>query len=121
VEISNIFAILENLDESSDVNSASESIRENIKTSAKVNLEHHRLKHKKTCFDDECSKLIDQRKQDRLKGLQNPSQISGDYLQNLRLETSRIFRNKKREYLEGKINKLEANIKTKLLETFTEA
>jgi hypothetical protein len=45
--------------------------------------------------------------------LQNPSQISGDNLQNLRRETSRIFRNKKREYLRGKINARETKTKNK--------
>jgi hypothetical protein len=35
VEISNRFVALENLDESFDINNAWESIRENIKTSAK--------------------------------------------------------------------------------------
>jgi hypothetical protein len=46
VEISNRFATLESLDESSD-NNCWESIRENIKTSAKDNLGYHRLKHNK--------------------------------------------------------------------------
>jgi hypothetical protein len=41
--------------------------------------------------------------------LQNPNQINRNNLQNLRRETNRIFRNKKREYLKGKINELEAN------------
>jgi hypothetical protein len=59
VEISNRFAALESLDESCDVNKAWESIRENINASAKDNLGHHRLKHNKAWFDDECSKLID--------------------------------------------------------------
>jgi hypothetical protein len=45
--------------------------------------------------------------------LQNPNQINGDNLQNLRCETSRTFRNKKREYLKGKINELEINNKNK--------
>jgi hypothetical protein len=45
--------------------------------------------------------------------LQNPSQINGDNLHNLRRETSRTFRNKKREYLKGKINELETNNKNK--------
>jgi hypothetical protein len=45
--------------------------------------------------------------------LQNPSQISGDNLQNLRRETSRTFRNKRREYLKGKSNELETNNKIK--------
>jgi hypothetical protein len=34
-------------------------------------------------------------------------------MQNLRCETSRIFRNKKKEYLKGKINELETNNKNK--------
>jgi hypothetical protein len=43
VEISNTFAALENLDESMDINNAWESIRKNIKTSAKENLGYHSL------------------------------------------------------------------------------
>jgi hypothetical protein len=45
--------------------------------------------------------------------LQNPSQINGKNFQNLRRETSRTFRNKKREYLRGKINELKTNNKNK--------
>jgi hypothetical protein len=104
VEISNRFAALESLDESSDINNAWESIRENIKTSAKENLGYQKLKHNKPWFDHECSKLIDQRKQAKLQWLQNPNQTNRHNLQNLRHETSRIYRNKKREHLKGKIN-----------------
>jgi hypothetical protein len=53
--------------------------------------------------------------------LQNPSQINGDNLQNLRHETNRIFRNKKWKYLKGKINELETNNKNKNMEICTEA
>jgi hypothetical protein len=67
----------------------------------------------KPWFDDECSKLIDQRKQVKLQWLQNPNRTNRDNLQNIRHETSRIFRNKKREHLKGKINELEANNKNK--------
>jgi hypothetical protein len=48
VEISNRFSTIESLDESFDINNAWESIRENIKTSAKENLGYQKLKHKKT-------------------------------------------------------------------------
>jgi hypothetical protein len=58
---------LENLAESLDINSVWESIRENIKTSAKENLVYHRLKFKKPWFDDEHSKLRDQWKQAKLQ------------------------------------------------------
>jgi hypothetical protein len=67
VETLNRFAALENLDESLDIKSAWESIRENIKTSAKENLEYPRLKHNKPWFDDECSKLLNQRRQAKLQ------------------------------------------------------
>jgi hypothetical protein len=50
--------------------------------------------------------------------LQNPSQINGDKLQNLRPETSRIFRKKKGEYLKGRINELETNNKNKNIRDF---
>jgi hypothetical protein len=39
--------------------------------------------------------------------------MTGDNLQNLRRETSRKFRKKKREYLKHKINELETNNKNK--------
>jgi hypothetical protein len=113
VEISSRFAALESLAESFDINNAWESIRENIKTSAIDNLGYQKPKHNKSWFDDECLKLIDQRKQAKLQWLQNPSQVNGNSLQNLRRETSRNFRNKKREYLRGKINELETNNKNK--------
>jgi hypothetical protein len=59
VDISKSFVPLKSLDESLDINSAWESIRKNIKTSAKENLQYHRLKFNKPWFDDEFSKLID--------------------------------------------------------------
>jgi hypothetical protein len=54
VEISNRFTALEGFDESFDINNSWESIRENIKTSAKDNLGYHGLKHNKPWFADEC-------------------------------------------------------------------
>jgi hypothetical protein len=113
--ISNIFAALQNSDERNDTNSAWKSIRGNIKTSAKENLGYHKLKHNKPWFDDEHSKLTDQQKQTKLQQLQNPSQINGDNLQNLRCETRTIFRNKKRKYVKDKINKLGTSNKNKEL------
>jgi hypothetical protein len=95
------------------MNNAWESIRENIKTSAKDNLGYHRPKHNKPWFEDGCSKLIDQRKQAKLQWLQNSSQINGDNLQNLQCERRRTFRNKKREHMRDKINEIETNNKTK--------
>jgi hypothetical protein len=56
-----------------NINSALESTGENIKISAKENTGYHRLKFNKPFFDDECSKLIEQRKQTKLELLENPS------------------------------------------------
>jgi hypothetical protein len=46
-----------------EMNSAWETIRENIKTSAKESLGYFELKKHKPWFDEGCSKLLDQRKQ----------------------------------------------------------
>jgi hypothetical protein len=56
---------------------------------------------------------LDQRKQANLQWLQDPCEINGDNLNNVRRETSWHLRNKMREYLKGKINELATNIKNK--------
>jgi hypothetical protein len=71
------------------------------------------LKKHKPWFDEECSKLVDQRKQVKLQWLQNASEINGDNLRIVRREGSRYFRNKEREYLKNKINDLATNGKNK--------
>ncbi|PNF33805.1 hypothetical protein B7P43_G10012 [Cryptotermes secundus] len=80
VEISNRFTALENLDTEADVNKAWETIRENIKISAKESLGYCELKKHKPWFDDGCSKLLDQRKQAKLQWLQDPSELNRDNL-----------------------------------------
>jgi hypothetical protein len=70
------------------------------------------MKHK-PCFDEGCSTLIDQRKQAKLQWLQDPSEINGDNLNNVKREASRHFRNKKNEYLKDKIKELATNSKNK--------
>jgi hypothetical protein len=57
VEISNRFATLENLDTEVDINRAWETIRENIKISAKESLGCYELKKHKPWFNEGCSKL----------------------------------------------------------------
>jgi hypothetical protein len=71
------------------------------------------LKQHKPLFDKGCSKLLDQRKQYKPQWLQDPSEITGNNLKNVRRSASRHFRNKKREYLIGKIHDLAMNIKDK--------
>jgi hypothetical protein len=55
-----------------DINRAWETIRENIKISAKESLGCYELKKHETRFDEGCSKLLDQRKQAKLQWLQDP-------------------------------------------------
>jgi hypothetical protein len=63
----------------------------------------------KQWFDEESSKLLDQREEAKFKFLQNPSQTNSDKLNNLRRENSKTFRNKKGEYVKEKINRTETN------------
>jgi hypothetical protein len=87
---------LENFDDNVDMNRAWENIRENIKISPKESLGHYELQQHKPWFDDECSKLIDRRKQAKLQWLQNPSKVNGDNMDNVRRDASRTFRTKKK-------------------------
>jgi hypothetical protein len=118
VQVSNGFAALEDLDTEVEINSAWETIRENIKISARESLGHFELKKHKPWFDEGCSKLLDQRKQAKLQWLQDPGGINGDNLNSVRHEASRHFRNKKREYLKDKINDLASNSKNKIRDLF---
>jgi hypothetical protein len=105
-EVSNRFAALEDLDAEVEINSGWETIRENIKISAKQSLGYFELKKNRPWFDARCSKLLDQRKEAKLQWLQYSSEINGDNLNNVRREASRHFRTKKREYLKDRINEL---------------
>jgi hypothetical protein len=64
-------------------------------------------------FSDSCSELMDQRKQAKLQWLQEPSQINGGNLNNIRREGSKHVRNNKWECLKGKIIGLAMSSKNK--------
>jgi Ribonuclease G/E len=113
VTIRNKFAALENLQDSGNINKTWENIRENTKISAQESLGYCEPKHRKPWFDQECSKLVDRRKEAELKLLQGPSDANEDNLSDVWREASRHFRNMKREYLKGKINELESSSKNK--------
>jgi len=97
---------LENLNDSEDINRAWENSPKNIKTSAKEGLclYVYELRHHKPWFDEESSQLSDQRKQAKMQWLHNPNQSNVDNLNKVRREASRHFRNKKKEYVEAKID-----------------
>jgi hypothetical protein len=48
-----------------------------------------------------------------LQRLQDASEINGDNLNNVRLEASRHFRTKKRQYMKDKVNELATNSRNK--------
>ena len=102
---------MENLNGDENVNRAWESIKEIIKTSAKVNLDLHEWKQHKPWLDKECVDFLDQRKQAKIQWIQDPSQSNVDNLNNVRCNASRYFRNKMKAYLKTKIEVLETNSK----------
>ena len=59
-EITNRFAAFENVSEDDDINTAWESIKENIKPSATESLGMHEMKQHKPWFDEECLSILDQ-------------------------------------------------------------
>jgi hypothetical protein len=70
------FSGLEKSGDSRDISRAWETFRENIKITAEECLGHYEWKWHKRWFDEECSKYLDQKKQTKLQGLQDSSQIN---------------------------------------------
>jgi hypothetical protein len=92
-----MFAAFEDSDAEVEIHTDWETIWENINISAKESLGYYELKKHKPWFDEGCSKWIDQRKQAKSLWLQEPNEINGDNLNNVRREASRHFRDKKSE------------------------
>src|SRR5215510_333660 len=111
IETTNRFAALENISDDEDINRAWESVKETIKTSAKESLGLQEMKQHKPWFDEESLGILDERKQAKMQWIQDPSQSNVDNLNNVRRNASRYFRNKKKAYLEAKIEELETNSK----------
>jgi DNA repair ATPase RecN len=101
VKIKNRFSALENLEVNGDISRAWDAIKENTKICAKECIGHCEAKRHKPWFDEECSKLVDRRKQPKLQWLQDPSVVNEGNLSNIRREASRHFRNKKNRIFEG--------------------
>jgi hypothetical protein len=70
------------------------------------------MKQHKPWFDKKCSKLIHQRKWDKLQWLQNPGHTNGDNVNNARCKTSRTYGEQKEGIPERK-NELGTNSKNK--------
>ena len=115
IEITNRFVAFGNLSDDEDTNMDWESIKENIKTSAKESLGLQELKQHKPWSDEVCLHFLEQRKQAKMQWIQDPSQSNVDNLNTVRVEASRHFRNKKKAYLKAKIEELENNSNIKNL------
>jgi hypothetical protein len=59
VTITNKFAALKNLEENGDISRPWDTIRENIKISARGRLGYYEFNHQKPWFDEERSELVD--------------------------------------------------------------
>jgi len=82
----------------------------------------YELQQDKLWFGEECwVRVLDRRKQAEMRWLQDPNQSIVDNLNNVRLEASRHFRNKKKEYLKAKIDELDTNSAIMKTETFVGA
>jgi hypothetical protein len=69
------------------------------------------LKQHKPWFEEECLGFLDQRKQDKMQWIQDPSKSNVENLNNVRRDASRHFSNKTKAYLKAKIEELEINSK----------
>jgi hypothetical protein len=67
VTIKNRFSAVDNLEDNGDNSRECDSIRENIKISAKECIGHCQEKSYKPRFYEECSKFVDRSKQDKLQ------------------------------------------------------
>jgi hypothetical protein len=59
IELSNRFAAFKDLDAEVEINTVWETIRDNIKISAKESLGYYEFKKHKPWFDEGCSELLD--------------------------------------------------------------
>jgi hypothetical protein len=83
VEISDVFTVWAK-ESDMDINSAWETVRDNIKISAKESGGYYELKKYKPWFGKVCSELLDERKEAKLQWLQDASKINGDNLNSVR-------------------------------------
>ena len=116
VQISNRFDALRTSNEDAgkvDNNDTWENIRDNIKVAAGKSIGYYQVQKKKPWLDDDCSNVVERRKQAKMKFLQDPTQLNRDNYHTERRETSRTLKNKKRDYLKGKLTEINTNSKNK--------
>jgi hypothetical protein len=90
---------LENLNDREDINKILENIKENFKTSATGSVGLCGLKQHKPWFDEECLRLLDQRKHVKFLWLQEPKQSNAYNLNNVSREKLVDISGTKRRYI----------------------
>jgi hypothetical protein len=75
----------------------------------------YEVKQHKPWFAEECLRFLHQRKQAKLRWLQDRNQSLVYNLNNVRREASRHFMKKKKKYLKAKIDELVTNSKMKII------
>jgi len=98
VEITNMFAALETLNEDEDVNRIWGNIEFSIQISAKESLCMHEWKQHNSWFDEDCLDSLDQRKRAKIQWVQDPCQRNINTLNRVKREVSRLFRKKRRNF-----------------------
>jgi hypothetical protein len=85
VTIKSKFAALENLpvENNGDISRSWDTVRENIQILTNESIGRCEWKHHKLWFDEECSKLVDGRKQAKLQWLSYPNELNDDSLSNV--------------------------------------
>jgi hypothetical protein len=78
------------------------------------------LKGHEVWLNESCSILLNQRKEAKLQRLQNQNIIIGNNHKNVTLETSRLFRIKKRGYLRKNVTRSERTVRTRKSEHTSE-
>jgi hypothetical protein len=92
---------------------ATDMIRDHINITAKEDLGYYELNKHKPCFDERCSKSLDQRKCTKLLWLQYPSKMEGDNLNNKNCKPANISGTKRRNILKTKLMNLQRTVRTR--------
>jgi hypothetical protein len=74
------------------INRAWETVKDSVKMSAKESTGSYELKKHTQWFGEGYSGLLDDREQTKLQWLQDPSEINGNNMNNVRREVSRHLR-----------------------------
>jgi hypothetical protein len=112
VEVSNMFEALQTVPENPKeigVDERWEIIDQAVKDAAKATVGYRKKRKDKPWFDKDCRKSIEKRRECRLTWLQTKDEESHQVFSDAAKATGCIIRQKKAEYLKGKITEIKTN------------